>query len=121
MTKRKARKQLAAGPADLAPGERRIVVVDGKTIGIFNVDGDYYALHNRCPHMGGNLCQGPITGTALPTDKTEFRYGMKGKIIRCGWHGWEFEIETGQCLVDRRVRARSYRVTVEANQLIIHI
>ena len=115
------RKQFQVGPADLQPGERRLVTVDGKPIGIFNVGGSYFALHNRCPHMAGNLCQGPVTGTALPTDKTEFVYGQAGQIIRCAWHGWEFDIKTGQCLVDRRVRARTYRVTVENNQLVVHI
>ena len=115
------RKKVPAGPADLAAGERRIVQVDGKSIGIFNIGGEYYALLNYCPHMAGNLCEGPVTGTALPTSHTEFRYGKDGEIIRCGWHGWEFEIKTGQCLVDQKMRARKYDVTVEKAQLILHI
>jgi len=115
------RKQYLAGPADLAHGERRIVEVAEKAIGIFNVNGEYYALHNRCPHMGGNLCEGPVTGTTLPTDQHEFNYGRGGEILRCGWHGWEFEIASGICLVDKRIRARIYLVTVENGDVIIHI
>ena len=120
-SKQRKRKQFNIGPADLQSGERRIVEVDGKHIGLFNVNGDYFALHNRCPHMGGNLCAGPVTGTALHTDTTEFVYGRQGELVRCGWHGWEFEIATGQCLVDERMKVRTYPVTQEAGQLVIHI
>ena len=118
---RQARKRYEAGAADLRPGERRIVEVGGKSVGIFNVAGAYFALHNRCPHMAGALCGGAITGTTLPTEAYEFVYGREGEILRCGWHGWEFEIDTGICLVDRKIRARTYEVTVESGNLILHI
>ena len=118
---KRKRKQFAVGLADLNPGERRIVEVKGRSIGIFNVNGDYFALHNRCPHMGGNLCEGPVTGTTLHTDKTEFVYGREDELVRCGWHGWEFEIKTGQCLVHPQMRARTYEVTAVNGQLILHI
>ncbi|MEM7538701.1 MAG: Rieske (2Fe-2S) protein [Chloroflexota bacterium] len=118
---RRARKQFNLGPADLQHGERRVIDVDGRSIGLFNVNGEYFALHNRCPHMGGNLCAGPVTGTALYTDTNEFVYGRHGELVRCGWHGWEFEIATGQCLVDERMKVRTYPVTQEAGQLVIHI
>jgi 3-phenylpropionate/trans-cinnamate dioxygenase ferredoxin subunit len=115
------RKQFPIGPADWQPGERRLVVLDGKRIGVFNVNGRYFALHNRCPHMAGSLCEGPVTGTTLPTGGYAFVYGRQGEIIRCAWHGWEFEIATGQCLIDPKIRARTYPVTVEAGQIVVHI
>ena len=93
----------------------------GKSVGVFNVDGRYYALHNRCPHMGGTLCEGPLSGTSMATDEYRFEYGRQGQILRCGWHGWEFDVETGQALVDPLVRARTYQVTVENGSLIVHI
>jgi nitrite reductase/ring-hydroxylating ferredoxin subunit len=104
----------------------RIVQLDGKSIGIFNVNGRYHALLNRCPHNAGTLCEGPITGTTLPTDKISSERGglvdgRSGELIRCGWHGWEFEIATGQCLVNSCLKARTYAVTVEDGQLIVHI
>jgi nitrite reductase/ring-hydroxylating ferredoxin subunit len=115
------RKHFAIGEANWQSGERSLVEVDGKWVGVFCVDGRYYALHNRCPHMGGNLCQGPVTGTTLPTDGFAFVYGRQGEIIRCAWHGWEFEITTGQCLIDAKTRARTYPVTVEDGQVVVHI
>jgi nitrite reductase (NADH) small subunit len=105
--------------ADLAPGQRRIVEVAGRSIGVFNVGGSFYALHNGCPHKGGELCAGRITGTVLPTRGRDFVYGREGEILRCSRHGWEFEIATGRALADPRVRARTYPVSVEDGQIVL--
>jgi nitrite reductase/ring-hydroxylating ferredoxin subunit len=122
MNQRRSRKQIVAcNASDLLPGQRLILELDGKSIGVFNVDGRYFALHNRCPHMGGTLCEGPLTGTALATDQYHFEYSRQGQIQRCGWHGWEFDVKTGQALVDPLVRARTYPVTVENGSLVVHI
>ena len=53
--------------AEIGPGQRKIVTVEGISIGVFNVGGTYYALRNRCPHQGAPLCQGSVKGTALPS------------------------------------------------------
>lgn len=106
------RKLFACGASELAPGERVIRDFDGVSIGVFNVGGRFYALDNRCPHKGGPLCRGPVTGTTLPTSDFRYAYGRQGEILRCAWHGWEFEIESGRSLVDPRVRAKTYPVEV---------
>jgi len=98
---------------ELAPGERVIRELNGRSVGVFNIDGRLYALRNLCPHAGGALCLGPVTGTTLPARESAFVYGMEGRILRCAWHGWEFEIETGRCLPDPRMRAKTYLVVVE--------
>jgi 3-phenylpropionate/trans-cinnamate dioxygenase ferredoxin subunit len=115
------RKRFNIGPANLQPGEKRLVEVNGKRIGVFNVAETYYALHNHCPHMGGNLCEGPVTGTSITSEPGKFVYGMAGELVRCSWHGWEFEIKTGRCLADDRMRVRSYEIIVENEHLILHI
>ena len=117
----RVRKKYVACAADIAPGERRILEVAGKSIGIFNVRGEYFALLNRCPHMGGNLCEGPITGTTLPSSDVRYAYGREGELVRCAWHGWEFEIASGMCLVDPKMQVRAYPVTEEGGQLMVHI
>jgi 3-phenylpropionate/trans-cinnamate dioxygenase ferredoxin subunit len=121
MTQKRSKPPIPIGPADLQSGERRIIEVNGRQIGLFNIGGDYFALHNRCPHMGGNLCEGPVTGTTLVSESAEFIYGRSGEILRCAWHGWEFDIKTGQCLVDGRIRARAYPVTIQDNELFLHL
>ena len=102
-------------PADeLPPGSRKIVSVGGRSIGIFNVDGRLYALRNNCPHQGAPLCLGPISGTTLPGPVGSFTYGRDGEIIRCPWHGWEFDLTSGKSVFNpHRVRVRSYQVAIE--------
>jgi len=98
---------------ELAPGGRVVRDFGGRSIGVFNVGGRFYALHNRCPHRGGALCLGPVTGTALHDAGFRFVYGREGEVLRCAWHGWEFEIATGQALVDPAIRAKTFPVEVE--------
>lgn len=100
--------------AELTHGGRKIVDVDGKSIGVFNVHGTYYALRNICPHQFAPLCEGTITGTNLPSKPGEYLYAREGEIIRCPWHGWEFDITTGKSIFNpHKVKARSYEVSVE--------
>ncbi|WP_129115984.1 Rieske (2Fe-2S) protein [Halegenticoccus tardaugens] len=100
---------------DLSPGERTIVELNGYSIGVFNVDGEYYALKNDCPHQRAPLCQGKVTGTTTATVPDEVNWEDDGHILRCPWHGWEFDIETGRSVFNpHKVRARSFDTTVEA-------
>jgi nitrite reductase/ring-hydroxylating ferredoxin subunit len=103
--------------SELPPGERQIVDIEGRSIGIFNVQGQYYALRNRCPHQGAPLCLGAIKGMALPSKPGEYLWGREGEILRCPWHGWEFDILTGRSIFNpHRVRVRTYEVTVEPDE-----
>ena len=98
---------------EIAPGTCKIVSVAGREIGVYNVDRAFYALINRCPHEGAPLCRGPILGRFESDHPGEYRLTGVGEMLRCPWHGWEFEIRTGQswCHPDS-VKARSYPVTV---------
>jgi nitrite reductase/ring-hydroxylating ferredoxin subunit len=103
--------------SELPPGERRIVEVEGRSIGVFNVHGQFYALRNRCPHQGAPLCLGAIKGLALPSKPGEYLWGREGEILRCPWHGWEFDITSGRSIFNpHRMRVRTYEVTVEPDE-----
>ncbi len=117
----KQKQRYPAGPANIQPGERRIITIKNRSVGVFCIDGDYFALLNFCPHMAGPLCEGPVTGTVLHTDKREFIYGRDNELVRCGWHGWEFEIKTGKCTVDERMQARTYAVVEEDGELFVEM
>lgn len=100
--------------SEIPPGTRKLVEIAGRVIGVFNVGGTFYALRSACPHQGGPLCKGRVQGTTLPGAVGTYVYGHEGAIIRCPWHGWEFDIRTGRSLVDpARTRVRRYDVTVE--------
>ncbi|HVC33946.1 MAG TPA: Rieske (2Fe-2S) protein [Chloroflexota bacterium] len=110
---------VVASVDEIPPGGRKIVDVAGLSIGIFNLDGEFFALRNRCPHQGGPLCEGKLWGSLEAAVPGELRYGRPGEILTCLWHGWEFDIRTGQSWCDpRRLRTRSYRVSVESGAVL---
>jgi 3-phenylpropionate/trans-cinnamate dioxygenase ferredoxin subunit len=99
--------------SDLPPGGRKIVDVKGRSIGVFNIGGRYHALRNVCPHQGAPLCRGSLGGTALESAPGEHRWAREGEILRCPWHGWEFDVTTGRSVFNpHRTRVASYEVTV---------
>ena len=116
-----AEKQFACATSDVSPEAATIVTVKSRSIGIFNVNGSYHALLNVCPHRGASLCEGPVSGTTCATEGREFVYGRENEIVRCAWHGWEFHIRTGEFLVNPRIKARTYPVTVEGDAIFVHV
>ncbi len=108
-------RHIVATVDEIPPGERKVVEVAGRSIGVFNVGGEFFALRNRCPHQGGPLCEGRLAGFLVSPRPGEYEYTRKGEILRCPWHGWEFDVRTGQSWFDpKRTRVRRYEVTVEA-------
>ena len=103
--------------SELPPGERRLIEVEGRSIGVFNVHGSLYALRNTCPHQGAQLCLGLITGTMVASAPGVYDWRREGEIIRCPWHGWEFDITSGKSIFNpHRTRVRRYEVTVESDE-----
>lgn len=99
--------------SELPPGARKIVEIDGRSIGVFNVDGRFYALRNACPHQGAPLCLGSLDGTYTSARPGEFVREREGEVLTCPWHGWEFDVTTGRSLFNpHRMRVRSYEVSV---------
>jgi len=107
--------------ADLPPGKRVLLDVGGRSIGVFNVEGRLFALRNSCPHQGAELCAGTLGGTMVPSQPLTYEYALQGLVLRCPWHGWEFDLETGEKLFDPRSRARvkTYPVTVEDGVVVV--
>ena len=87
---------VVAAVDEIAPGERKIVTVAGRSIGVFNVGGEFFALRNRCPHQGGALCEGQLWGVLQSERPGEFDFRPSREVIACPWHGWEFHLRTGQ-------------------------
>ncbi|MBZ9706750.1 Rieske (2Fe-2S) protein [Mesorhizobium sp. B2-1-8] len=102
--------------------ERPKIVTFGRiSVGIFELHDGYAALLNICPHRAGQLCEGPVCGTTRQTNKTEFVYERAGELVRCAWHGWEFEIRSGKCLVDDRLKARTFPVHRDGEDLYVEL
>ncbi len=105
--------------SDFPPGSRRSIDIDGRPIVLFNVDGAFFALLDRCPHQGGPLSRGDQMGLVELREPGEYRYCRRGQIIRCPWHHWEFDLATGRSHVDPdRTRVRSYVAGVAPGRVL---
>ena len=106
-------RHVIAALRDFPPGTRRLVDVKGRSIVVFNIKGEFFALANRCPHQGGSLYHGRLTGLVESREPGKYHYTRRGEILRCAWHGWEFDVRTGKSWCDpARVRARQFPVSV---------
>jgi 3-phenylpropionate/trans-cinnamate dioxygenase ferredoxin subunit len=106
-------KYIVATTAELPSGSRKIIEIAGRSIGVFNVAGQFFALRNRCPHQAGPLCQGLLSSELGATVPGDYQLRPDKKTIRCPWHGWEFELNSGQSWFDpTKVRVKPYPVSV---------
>ncbi len=109
---------------DLPPGARKIITVHGRSIGVFNIDGRFRALRNICPHHGAPLCLGEVTGTMSSSGPHTYDYHAEQYVLRCPWHGYEFDVDTGSTIYDedgKHLAVRTFEVTVEDHDVVIHI
>ena len=89
----------------LKPGEcARFELPDGDELAVYNVDGEYYATENFCPHKGAPLSEGV----------------MCGHVVECGWHGWQFDVRTGDCLTVRET-IKTYPLKIEDGAVVIEL
>ncbi|WP_200531168.1 Rieske (2Fe-2S) protein [Halorubrum sp. LN27] len=97
------------------PGERRIETLGGFSVGIFNVDGEYYAMKNDCPHQRAPLCEGKVGGTTEADSPGEYEWVKPGQVVRCPWHGWEFDVKSGESVFNpHKVKAKTFEARVES-------
>ncbi|MBV9196265.1 MAG: Rieske 2Fe-2S domain-containing protein [Solirubrobacterales bacterium] len=102
-----------------AAGEVRLLELDRHTIGLYRVGDQYHALADRCPHRGAPLCSAGRAVRGIALDHGIPTRGAGPALIRCPWHKWDFDISTGRCLVQPRLRVRRYRVERDGDDLII--
>ena len=113
-------RHVVATAGEIAPGARKLVTVRGRPIAIFNLDGEYFGLLNRCPHQGGPMCEGKISGLVQASEPGKYLYSKRGEVIRCPWHAWEFDIRTGQSYCEPgRISTRSYPVELAEGAALV--
>jgi nitrite reductase (NADH) small subunit len=108
--------------ADFPAGTHRIVEVDGREVGVFNIGGRLYGLINRCAHQGGPLCAATkTTGTLVADAESGWRrrWALDGEVIACPWHGLEYHVPTGRCLAYPEISIRRYDVTLDGDDVVV--
>jgi nitrite reductase (NADH) small subunit len=103
-----------------------LVELAGREIGIFKLDGRILAYENRCVHQGGPVCTGRVVGRYEEViDEGGYSRGerLSERDVRlvCPWHGWEFDLATGQCMVDRRRWLRRCGVEVRGGDVHLDV
>ncbi len=113
-------KHVVAAVAEFPPGERKRIEADGKPIVVFNLGGEFFALSDRCPHQGGSLCAGTVSGHVSSPEPGVYHYERRGEMVRCPWHYWEFDIRTGKSWFDpKRVQLRQFPAHVEKGAALV--
>lgn len=97
--------------SDLPPGSAKRVMIGKRPVAVFNVDGKLSAIADRCPHEGASLSRGQVGGVVVSDKPGEYHLERPGQMVRCPWHGWEFDLETGKSWCDpARMKVRSFGV-----------
>lgn len=109
--------------ADLPPNSHKVVKIGSRELGVFNIDGNYHALPNLCPHQLGPLCEGKVSGTTGARAETDWQleWIYEGEIVTCPWHAIEYHIPTGRCLPFPEISIRSYNLVEEDGWLVLEM
>ncbi|MGP4014451.1 Rieske (2Fe-2S) protein [Saccharopolyspora sp. 5N708] len=102
---------------EFPPGERKLVQAGRRSIGVFRIGDRFYALNNFCPHQGGPLCVGRTKPWVQSSAPGEFQMVGEEALVACPWHGWEYDLATGQSFLGPgEPPVRTYDVTVESDE-----
>ncbi|MGQ0634283.1 MAG: Rieske (2Fe-2S) protein [Planctomycetaceae bacterium] len=94
-----------AAVADVPPGTAKEVMAGDQVVALFNVEGTFHALDGVCPHAGGPLGEGTL----------------RGGVVTCPWHGWQFDVTTGKNCLNPKLGHVSYPVRVEAGEVLVEL
>lgn len=110
--------------SEIKDGERRIVMAGATEVGVFRHEGRFYAYSNYCVHQGGPACEGLVIAKVeeriLP-DKTSrgLYFSDTDMHFVCPWHGYEYDLKTGECVADRRLKLRTYELVEKGDELYV--
>ena len=112
-----------AKASELPDGDRRIVTAGKNEIGVFHKAGAYYAYSNYCVHSGGPACEGILINKVvdlIAADQTYQGQTFSDEVhFVCPWHGYEYELETGRCVGDRRLKLKKYDVVRRGDDIYV--
>ena len=103
-------------------GALKQVEVGGRRMVLGRNQAGYFALANTCQHQGSRLSEGTLIGTAIADAAGKIEYGREGMILRCPWHGWEFDVDSGRSLCEpERRQVAAYAVREEDGRLLVTV
>jgi nitrite reductase/ring-hydroxylating ferredoxin subunit len=110
------------GPVESFPdGQVSIITLGRIEVGIIRWSGKVYAVSGICTHQGGPLCRGVLSGRLAGTAPGDMTLEDAAPVIACPWHGWEFDVCTGEAIWDPAVRVRTFPVKIVADRVLVEI
>ena len=90
---------------DVPPGTVTTVRAGAEEIALAHVDGEFHAVQSACLHLAGPLGEGRL----------------EDYVLSCPWHGWQFDVRTGENEFDRAIRLRTYEVRIEDGEVKVAV
>jgi nitrite reductase/ring-hydroxylating ferredoxin subunit len=90
---------------DFPEGKGKAFQAGRTTVAVFRANGKLFAINNRCVHKGASMCEGELTDG--------------GKVVRCPWHNWAFDLTTGEHCYDRNEKIRTYEIKLDGDEVIL--
>jgi nitrite reductase/ring-hydroxylating ferredoxin subunit len=114
---------LVGKATDIKEGDRKVVTAGKREIGVFHKGGAFYAYSNTCLHQGGPACEGMLTQNVVDViDKDGLyqgqNYGDETHFV-CPWHGYEYDLKTGECIGDRKLKLRKYDIVKRGEDIYV--
>jgi 3-phenylpropionate/trans-cinnamate dioxygenase ferredoxin subunit len=109
--------------ADLShDGDLIVVEALGRQIVVARWKGELFAMRNVCPHQSASFAKGGVHGRVVVRDNIEEIDVDEGQpLLRCPWHGWDFSLRNGDCVVDPNLRVRTYRTSVRGSKVFVAV
>jgi nitrite reductase/ring-hydroxylating ferredoxin subunit len=116
--------QFVGKASEIKDGDRRIVFVGEHEIGVFKEKGEYFAYSNFCLHQGGPACEGltiaKVEERIMPDKTSRGMYFSDTELhFVCPWHGMEYDMKTGECVSDRKMKLRSYKILQKGDDVYV--
>lgn len=115
-------REIVCKKEELRPGSMKEATLGRTPIVVCRtLDGDFFAYTNKCIHQGAPLSKGKLCGAAAPTDTPgKYSYENEGEILRCPWHGREFDIKNeGRMLADQNRKLPGFKVLIEGDDVVV--
>jgi nitrite reductase/ring-hydroxylating ferredoxin subunit len=98
-------KHRACSADEIPPGTGKEFTLRGRIVAIFHADGAFYAIDGICAHAGGPLGKGELQGT----------------VVTCPWHGWQYDVQTGNHCLSPQICQNRYAVTIEDGEIFVEV
>jgi nitrite reductase (NADH) small subunit len=97
------------------------VEISGHRVVVTLTDQGPFAYADRCPHRGAPLLSGGQIVTPIVAGADRLMPGPTRSHVRCPWHKWDYDLQTGRCAVDARLRLRTYPAWTEGDDVVVSI